>query len=194
MRQKEFLKQLNQALHGLDPLERARMVQYYREILEDRMEEGCSEEDAVAEMEPVEKIAARLLSDSTVRQAARPRRAGWGAVLIVLGSPLWLAFVLAAAAVVLAMYVVVWSFIAALFAVIVALGCGLIAGVAAMILYWAQFPMTGLFLLGAGLVCAGVGTALFFPVVALAKCLVRGTARGAKAVWRGLFRRRGEAA
>ena len=48
---------------------------------------------------------------------------------------------------VLAMYVVVWSGIVALFAVIVALGCGLIAGVAAMILYWAQFPMTGLFLL-----------------------------------------------
>ena len=60
MRKDEFLKRLNKALGSLDAKERARTVQYYREILEDRMEDGTPEEDAVAALGPVEQIAADI--------------------------------------------------------------------------------------------------------------------------------------
>lgn len=54
--------------------------------------------------------------------------------------------------------------------------------------------MTGLFLLGAGFVCAALGIALFFPSLALARRLIRGTSRASKALWHSLFRKKEDAA
>ena len=65
MNKETFLTKLTEALSFMDPAERNRTVQYYREILEDRVEDGLREEDAVAEMEPVAEIAARLRAENS---------------------------------------------------------------------------------------------------------------------------------
>ena len=194
MTTEEFLTQLRKALQALEQTARASTVQYYREILEDRMEEGLTEEAAVAEMEPIETIAADILSDAAARGACRPRRSGWATAMMILGSPLWLAWLLVLGALILAIYAVAWSVIVALFSAVAALGAGVLAGVFALFLYWTAYPMTGLFLLGAGFVCAALGIALFFPSLALARWLIRGTSRASKALWHSLFRKKEDAA
>ena len=190
MGKNEFLKQLNKALHMLDATERARTVQYYREILEDRIEDGLSEEAAVAEMEPIEDIASGILSDAAARGLQKQRRSVWEIILLILGSPIWLSLLLALGVTVIAMYVVAWSLIAALFSVILALAIGILAGVLALFLYWSAFPMTGIFLLGAGCICAALAIFLFFPSMLLAKWLIRVTAAATKSIWNRIFHRK----
>ena len=61
----------------------------------------------------------------------RPKRQlqAWEIVLLALGSPVWLSLGLAALAVVLSLYVVVWSLDVSLWAVFAALGAGAGCGV-----------------------------------------------------------------
>ena len=62
---------LNDLYHYLRPLGQEQAEQhltYYAEMLADRMEEGMSEEEAVAGMEDVETIARRILEDPDRRK------------------------------------------------------------------------------------------------------------------------------
>ena len=67
---------LNDLYHYLRPLGQEQAEQhltYYAEMLADRMEEGMSEEEAVASMEPVDVIAQRILQDEGVPEGQPPR-------------------------------------------------------------------------------------------------------------------------
>lgn len=192
MGKEEFLSRLNRALSPMKPLERARTVQYYREILEDRMEDGLSEAEAVAEMDPVEVIAAELLENSA--PPPRPRRSPFGTAMLIVGAPLWAPLLLAAGILALALYVVIWALVISLGAVVVSLAVCLPAGVVGLVLHAGAHPASGLFLLGAGLVCGGLALALSFPCFAAARGLLRAGRRMLLGLWRRIFRRKGEAA
>ena len=101
---------------------------FYSEMLDDQMEEGLSEEEAVAAVGPVDEIVRQIIADTPLAKLAkermRPRRQlkAWEIVLLVLGSPLWLSLGLAAIAVIFAFYVVLWSVSVSLWAVFASLG------------------------------------------------------------------------
>ena len=63
------------------------------------------------------------------RGGGDPRR--WLIVLLALGSPIWLSLLIAAAAVVLSLYIVLWSLILSLWAVELSLAVAALAGVTA---------------------------------------------------------------
>ena len=65
-----FLKDLNNALAGLGGEEVESILAYYSEMIDDRMEAGMTEEDAVNAMEPVETIASRVLSEAEGEEKA----------------------------------------------------------------------------------------------------------------------------
>lgn len=171
MNKETFLTQLTNALSKMDPSERDRTVQYYREILEDRIEEGLSEEDAVAGMEPVEEIASRILAENSAPlNKKRPRRK---TALLIAASPL----LLTAGIIILSLYIAAWSVILSLFAVTAALALCLIVGIGCLfLLLTTGYPQTALFLLGAGLFCGAIGIALFILVLYLSKQLAHGAA------------------
>ena len=58
-----FLMALEEALSQLPEEDRRASIEYYTEIIDDRMEEGMSEADAVASLGSVEKIAEQILMD-----------------------------------------------------------------------------------------------------------------------------------
>ena len=111
----QFLKRLKVALSFMQPIEQVRTVQYYREILEDRVEEGLTEEEAVAEMESVEDIAASLMPEDeelppVVEYIEKPqKRSAWTWIFLILGFPLWFPLLVAVGAVVLAVVVSLWA-------------------------------------------------------------------------------------
>lgn len=176
MNKETFLTKLTEALSFMDPAERNRTVQYYREILEDRVEDGLREEDAVAEMEPVAEIAARLRAENG--PSTKKKRPHWETVLLIAGFPLWFPLLLAAGCVFFALFIAAWSVILALFSVTAALVLCLIAGIGCLFLLLTNgYPLTGLFLLGVGLFCAALGIALFIPVLALSRLLIRGVSQ-----------------
>lgn len=57
----QFLNDLYHHLYGMTQEQAEQHLTYYAEMLADRMEEGMSEEDAVASMEDVETIARRIM-------------------------------------------------------------------------------------------------------------------------------------
>lgn len=193
MKKDEFLNRLSGALSPLEKMERIRTVQYYRESIDDRIEEGVDEEQAVSEMEDIGTIATRTLEDAAVRGMLKKEGRPVSTALIILGFPVWLPILAALAAVLLSMYVVAWSVIISLFAVVAALGLSGVAGIFAMCLYAGTHFITALFLLGAGFICAALGIGLFFPSLALAKWLIAGTGNVTVSIWNKLFRRKGEA-
>ena len=94
-------------------------------------------------------------------------------VLLVLGSPIWLSLLIAVFAVVFSLYVSLWAVIISLWAVFGSLvGCafgGIVAGIGFAI---GEDIFSGIALISAGLVCAGLSI-LFFLVCNLA---TKGTA------------------
>ncbi len=189
MNRETFLAALRAALAGLPQDDIEERLAFYGEMIDDRMEEGLSQEEAVAEMGPVEDIAAQTLEEiplaKLVRETITPRRGlrGWEIVLLVLGFPVWFPLLLAAAAVVLALYAVIWILVASLWTVDALLGfngLGCIATGVASITRGDVLP--GIALMGAGLVCAGLAIFLVFGCQAASK----GAVRLGRAVARGI--------
>ena len=189
MGKEAFLAALRDALRGLPPKDLERSLDFYREMLDDRMEDGLSEEAAVAAMGPVEEIVAQILSETPlpklVREKVRPRRAlrAWEIVLLVLGSPVWLPLLAALAAVVLALYAAVWAVIVSLYAVDLSFAACGVAGLFGIYLAERTGNLAaGIMTLGAGLLCAGIAIFLFFGF----NQATRGILLGSKRVVLGL--------
>ena len=81
----EFLTQLDHKLSALSKEEADQYLDYYAEMLADRMEDGMSEEEAVASLESVDTIAARILGAvyTTPKKKTDGRRTAIIAVCIV---------------------------------------------------------------------------------------------------------------
>ena len=125
MNKKEFLRSLSGSLRGMSRAERAKSLEYCAEMIQDHMEEGLSEEEAVARLGSAEEIARQILESGGIQEKQGSRVPIWMIVLIVLGSPVWLSLLFAFLAVVLAAYIVAWSAIAALYAVLLGMAvCG----------------------------------------------------------------------
>ena len=127
MTKQEFLARLEQGLSGIPRADLDERLGFYGEMIDDRTEDGCSEDEAVAQIGPVEDIIARTLDEiplaKLVRQRVTPRQAmrPWQIVLLVLGAPLWLPLVAAAGALVLTAYVVLWAVVICVWAVALSL-------------------------------------------------------------------------
>ena len=169
MNKSEFLSELRERLAGLPEEDIARSVDYYSEMIDDRVEEGLSEEEAVRAMGSVEEVAAQILTETPlpklvkarVRRNRSPR--AWEIILLILGSPVWLPLVIAALAIFLTVYLVAWSVILSLYAVDFSVAVSGIAGFAgAFVLAFGGRLAQGVFLFGGGLSCAGLAVLMFF--------------------------------
>jgi uncharacterized membrane protein len=58
MTKSEFLNQLRSRISNLPPDEVERTISYFTEIIDDRIEDGMSEQEAVAGMESIDTIIA----------------------------------------------------------------------------------------------------------------------------------------
>lgn len=167
MNKEEFLALLEQGLSGLPRDEAAERLEFYREMIEDRMEEGLSEQEAVAELGPVEAIVAQTVAEiplpRLVRERLTPARRfqAWEIVLLILGFPVWFPLLIAAGAVLLSVYIVIWAVILSLWAVNLSLAVAALACAAAPLLAVQGAGMPILALIGAALALAGLTILLF---------------------------------
>ena len=172
MCKQEFLEQLRKGLSGLPQDEIEERLTFYSEMIEDRKEEGLSEEEAVASVGDAAEITGQILADSPVQPVARKNRRlkTWEIVLLVLGSPVWLSLLIAVAAVVFSLYVSLWAVILSLWAVFAAVTVFSV-GIAALGIGFAlngNVP-AGMVMIGEGFICAGVAIFLFFGCKAATK-------------------------
>lgn len=176
MRKQEFLARLRRCLAGLPQGDIEERVSFYSEMIDDRMEEGCSEEDAIRQIGSVDEVAARIVADVLPEERAEettaPQRRlkAWEIVLLALGSPVWLSLLIAAFAVVLSLYISLWAVIVSLWSAFGALiGCalgGVVAGIG--FVCGGQSP-AGIAMIGAGIACGGLSILLFYGCKSVTK-------------------------
>ena len=179
MNKQEFLASLREGLSGLPRNDIEERLTFYIEMIDDRIEEGLSEQEAVGAVGAVNDIVAQILADTPltklVKEKVKPDRTlkAWEIVLLVLGSPIWLSLLVAAFVIILAVYIVVWSVAIALWSVEVAFAACSLGGIAAAAVFAFQGNwLTGLAMLGAGICCAGHSVYLFFGCKAVTKGII----------------------
>ncbi len=165
----EFLAALRGRLSGLPEEDLKRSVDYYSEIIDDRMEDGLSEQSAVEALGNMDEMISGILADTSlpklVKAKAVTRRTLkiWEIILLCLGSPVWLSLLIAAASVIFAVYIVLWSFVAVVYAAVITFAAGTVAGIAEFIVFVAAGDLAqGVLFAGAALVCAGLTVLTFY--------------------------------
>lgn len=102
MNKQEYVNRLNELLACLPADHRLESVSFYEEMIDDRMEDGMTEEQAVAALDAPGVAAEKILDDlpavprAVVKTRRKSRALLWSAAII--GSPLWVALALAFAA------------------------------------------------------------------------------------------------
>lgn len=170
MNKLNFVLSLHEKLSGMPENEIEERLNFYCEMIEDRIEEGLSEEEAVAEIGNIDDIAEQIIADipltkivkHKVKNKKRKLRA-WEIVLLAVGSPLWFVLLCAALVVILALYISIWAMVVSLWAVDLALAVCLLGSIFGLVLCAIGGNVfAGLAMLGAGIVCAGLSIFLFF--------------------------------
>ena len=176
MDKQDFLAQLRKGLGGLPQKDMEERLSFYSEMIDDRMEEGLSEQEAVAAVGSVEEITSQIIGETPLATIVKERGKGsrrlktWQLILLVLGSPIWLSLGIAAIAVIFSVYGALWSVIISLWAVfscMVACAFGVAAGSVALLCVGKSVPAMAM--LAAGLVCAGLSIFAFFGCTSATK-------------------------
>ena len=163
MNKQDFLAALRGFLNDLPAEDIRRSLDFYAEMIDDHMEEGMTEEDAVAAVGSAEQIADQIRGDAGAAPRKPKRKVKpWSLGLILLGLPLWLPLLLAAASVIISVYVSIWAVIISLYATAVALGISSIVVFLMPLLYIPTGNVAGACLvLGAAMVLTGITILLF---------------------------------
>lgn len=184
MNKERFLDELRHRLSGLPQEDIEERIAFYSEMIDDRMEDGVSEKDAVSGIGSVDAIVDQIMSEiplaKLVKEKVRPKRSlkAWEIVLLVLGAPLWIPLVIAAIAVLFSVYVVIWAVVICVYAADFSLAAGALAGIVGIFAYLkAGNPVGALFSFGTGIACAGLAILLFFVCIWITKAVVKLTGR-----------------
>ena len=168
MKKQEFLEALGKKLSGLPQKDVQERLSFFGEMIDDRMEDGLSEDEAVTAVgsldSVIEQIAAEIPLSKIVKDKIKLKNKwkAWEITLLALGSPIWISLAVAVIAIALSLYVSAWSVIISLWAVFASLVACVPAGIAASILFANQGYLTSaIFVAGCGLICAGLSIFAF---------------------------------
>lgn len=195
MNKQEFLTQLRKGLSGLPQDDIEERLAFYSEMIDDRMEDGLSEEAAVSEIGNVDEIISQIITDiplaKLVKEKIKPKRtlSAWEIVLLTLGCPIWLSLLIAAVAVIFSIYIVIWSAVVCLWSIEASLVvCSLVGILSATVFVFKGNGLAGIAMLGVGIACTGLSIFLFFGCKSVTKgilLLTKKMALGIKSLFVG---------
>ena len=112
MNKQDFLTQLRKELSTLPQEDIEERLTFYSEMIDDRVEDGLSESEAISQLGSINELARQILADmpltKIVKEKVKSNRALkiWEIAFLILGSPIWLSLLIAVVAIVFAVYVV----------------------------------------------------------------------------------------
>ena len=169
MNKQEYLESIRSRISAMPADDVNRFMDYYSEMIDDRVEDGLSEEEAVADMGSPDAAVEQILEDmpltKLVKEKIKPKHElkAWEVVLIVLGSPVWIPLLITAAVLLLTLWIVAFSLLISFYAVVLSFVAAGIGGlICAIPLFVAHRAYTAVLMLGAALI--GVGIAILFVV------------------------------
>ena len=167
MKKQEFLDKLEKKISGLPKDDIKERLEFYSEMIDDRMEEGLSEEDAVAQIGLVDDVVSDIARETPlfklVKEKAKPKRKmrGWEILLLILGFPLWFPLLITGFVLLFVGYILIWVFVRVAYAVELVFIVGAFAAI--IMMFASGFS---LFYIALALLLLGA-TILFFPVCKL---------------------------
>ena len=102
MNKQEYLSAIRARIPKMPTEDMNRFIAYYSEMIDDRMEDGMTEEEAVASMDAPDEAVDQILADTPLAKIVKHKIKPthhlhvWEIVLIVLGSPVWVPLLLTA--------------------------------------------------------------------------------------------------
>ena len=176
MNKQQFLEELKNALGNLAEEDIKQSLDFYSEMIDDKIEDGLSEDAAVAEIGDVNKISAQIISEiplsKIIKEKVSPKRklSVLEIVLLILGAPIWGSLLITAISVLFALYIVMWSLVVSLWAVEVSLMAAAFSGVVAPVIFIIRgYTLPALALFGAGLFSIGLSIFTLFGCIAATK-------------------------
>ena len=200
MNKEVFLNELRQKLSGLPEDEIDEQISFYSEMIDDRMEDGVAEADAIAEIGTADEIAEQIMSEIpltrivrkkvasgrksaagkkavsgeelTSGNAGKPRKT-WKTVLLIVGAVVWVPLLIAFLAVIFSLYIALWAVVISLWALFLALAASAVACVPGAVLLLANgHPLTVLAAIGLAALGAGLAILMFFACLAISRGVV----------------------
>jgi uncharacterized membrane protein len=181
MNKEEFLNELKKGLSGIPENDRNERVTFYSEMIDDRIEEGMSEEEAVSAIGDVNKIISQIMAETPmttiVKERVNKKKGGISPstlILIVILFPLWLPILAVVFGLTIALFATLWSLVVAFYAVTVALVVGGAISIVWVLGMLFTGHLTGAALgVGAGLFCIGLGILMVFGCIAFTKGAIK---------------------
>lgn len=169
MNKQEYLEAIRSRISAMPADDVNRFMDYYSEMIDDRVEDGLSEEEAVADMGSPEAAVEQILEEmpltKLVKEKIKPKHElkAWEVILIVLGFPVWIPLLITAAVLLLTLWIVAFALLISFYAVVLSFVVAGIGGlICAIPLFIANSPYTAVLMLGAALI--GIGIAILFVV------------------------------
>lgn len=176
MNKNEFLESLRYNLAQLSKDETEKTILYYDEMIDDMTEDGMTEEEAVESLGSAREISENILKDlpmsTLIVTNAKSKNTTLFIVLAIAGFPIWIA----AASIIFAFYVTLWSLIAALYASTAAFYIGAIGCVAGGVLncIFNSVPI-GICAIGGAFVSLGLALLMTIACAAVTKGIIKTT-------------------
>ena len=179
MNKQEFLFHLRKGLYGLPQKDIEERLEFYSEMIDDGIEEGLSENDAVNKIGTVDSIISQIFADTPltklVKEKVKPKQklSVWEIILLILGSPVWLPLIIAIFAVVLSLYISLWSVIISIWAVEVSLwGCALGGVISSIVIAFNNNLLAGIAILGISIFSIGLSIFMFYGCKSATKGII----------------------
>ena len=164
----DFLLELSDRLEGLNEEDREQSCQFYDEMIDDRIEEGMSEEEAVADLGSIDHIVKQIIAEIPISRIIKTkikatRRLGVIAIIaLVFGGLILLPIGISLVAAFFAIYVSVWSIVVSFYAIAFSFSASGLLGIAMLVISAIRGEIyAGIFVLGAGLLLTGISIPLY---------------------------------
>ena len=189
MNKQEFFDCLQQGLSALPQEEIEERLSFYNEMINDRMEEGLTEEQAVAAVGTVESVIAQTVVEVPV-SVLQENNAGkksqdklfW--VLLIIGAPLWLSLGVTVFAVAVSLYTAI---LLSAWAVFISVSVsGVACALQGAVLLFGQHWLTGIAVLGTAAFCFGGSVFLFVGCKWVTKVISKWMKNGMQWIWRSV--------
>jgi len=180
MKKDEFLFELRKKLRGLPKNDIESKIGFYSEMIDDLIEEGMNEEEAVAKIGSVDEIVDTILVDTPlskiVKEKAKPKKkvTAMEILIIILGFPLWFPLLLTALILCFVGYILLWVLAIVVYSIFIAVTVGILGGIGVAIYYLIvnNSFYAGILISGA-IVCAGLSILLFYGCIYTTKGIIK---------------------
>lgn len=180
MRKQDFIKELRLNLSFLPKEEIDDRISFYSELIDDKIEEGVKEEDAIKSIGSIDEIINQIIDEMPLSKIAKdkikPKRklSGLEIVLIIVGSPIWLSILLSLIAVLFSLYIIGWSIVISIWAILISLIAVLVAGIVLTIIsLFSNIYIVALSYLGATLVILGLTILMHYVCKIITKLYIK---------------------